>query len=253
MIIGVVSAKGGVGKTTFVSNVGMSLAYDFNKKVLLIDGNITTPTLGIHVGILSQEKTIHDVLNGIIDIRNATYIHPFGPHIIPASLSPTENYPNPDVLKEKLNGVTNSYDFIFIDGAAGIGREVIATLKASEEVIVVTNPEMTALISAAKVIKLARNLEVPIMGVVVNKVMGTKHEMKRLDIEEICEAKVIAEVPLDKKIPESIKSMTPVVVYDRNSPAAKAFKKIAAYISGGGIEEKESFWEKIKRFFSLRS
>jgi len=47
--------------------------------------------------------------------------------------------------------------------------------------------------------------------------------------------------------------MTPVVVYDRNSPAAKAFRKIAAYISGEGIEEKESFWEKIKRFFSLRS
>jgi MinD-like ATPase involved in chromosome partitioning or flagellar assembly len=91
------------------------------------------------------------------------------------------------------------------------------------------------------------------MGVIVNNVMGTKHEMKRLDIEEICEAKVIAEVPLDRKIPESIKNMMPVVVYDRNSPAAKAFRKIAAYISGEEIELKESFWGKIKRIFRLKS
>jgi flagellar biosynthesis protein FlhG len=78
MIISVVSAKGGVGKTTVVSNVSAALVKNFGRRVLVVDGNITTPTLGIHLGMLSQDKTLQDVLAGNINLTQAIYIHPCG-------------------------------------------------------------------------------------------------------------------------------------------------------------------------------
>ena len=250
MIISVVSAKGGVGKTTVVSNVGTALVKNFGKKVLVVDGNITTPTLGIHLGMLSQEKTLHDVLSGSVNLTQAIYIHPCGLHIIPASLSPTSEYPDPQTLKEKLEEIKNSYDVIFIDGAAGIGREVISAIKASDNVLIVTNPEMTSVLSAIKAIKISRSLGVPILGIVLNRATREKHELKVSDVEELCEAKVIATIPYDKKIPESIRRMTPVVLYDKNAKSVPAFNSLAAQIIGEELR-KEGFLDKLKRFLRL--
>lgn len=251
MIIGVISAKGGVGKTTVVSNVGALLVKEFGKKVLVIDGNITTPTLGIHLGILSQEKTLDDVLEGILDFHQATYIHPCGLHIVPASLYVRNGYPDPEKLKERLLEVKDSYDVILIDGAAGIGREVISTIQASDGVLVVTNPEMTSIVAAIKAIKIAKSLGIPILGITVNKATKEKHELKIPDIEELCETKVISTIPFDKKIPQSIKKMTPVVLYEGNSSSCSAFKSLAAHLIGEEYQ-KETFWKRLRRMFGLR-
>ncbi|MEM5855558.1 MAG: cell division ATPase MinD [Candidatus Aenigmatarchaeota archaeon] len=250
MIISVVSAKGGVGKTTVVSNLSVALVKNFGKKVLAIDGNITTPTLGIHLGMLSQEKTLHDVLNGSLNLNQAVYIHPSGLHVIPSSLSPSSEYPDPEILKEKLEIVKGVYDFVFIDGAAGIGREVIAAIKASDYVLIITNPEMTSVLSAIKAIKISKFLGVPILGIVINKATKGKHELKTQDVEELCEAKVLATIPYDKKIPESIRKMMPVVLYDKKAASSRAFNSLAAQIAG---EEKveESFLEKLKKIFKF--
>jgi septum site-determining protein MinD len=250
MIISVVSAKGGVGKTTVVSNVGTALVKNFGKRVLVVDGNITTPTLGVHLGMLSQEKTLHDVLAGNMNLTQAIYIHPCGLHIIPASLSPTSEYPDPQTLKEKLEEIKNSYDVIFIDGAAGIGREVISAIRASDNVLIVTNPEMTSVLSAIKAIKISRSLGIPILGVVLNRATREKHELRVSDVEELCEAKVIATIPYDKKIPESIRRMTPVVLYDKNAKSVPAFNSLAAQIIGEELR-KEGFFDKLKRLLRL--
>ena len=249
MIISIVSAKGGVGKTTLTANVASSLVRDFGKRVLAIDGNITTPSLGVHLGILSQEKTLDDVLEGSMKLYQAVYIHPCGLHVLPASLSPKTKYPDPEVLREKILEVKNAYDFILIDGAAGIGREVIAAITASDNAIVVTNPEMTSILAAIKIIKISQALNVQPIGLVVNKVSNERYELKKADIEEFCGVRVISTIPYDKKISESIKEMSPIVL-NHNSPSAKAFRELASLLVGEEFRE-ESFWERIKRIFRL--
>lgn len=250
MIIGVISAKGGVGKTTVVSNVGAILVKEFGKKVLVIDGNITTPTLGIHLGMLSQEKTLDDVLDGNLDFHQATYIHPCGLHIVPSSLSVRNRYPDPERLKERLTEVKDLYDVILIDGAAGIGREVIAVIQASDGVLIVTNPEMTSIVAAIKAIKISKSLGISPLGIVINKATKEKHELKISDIEELCETKVISTIPFDREILKSIKKMTPVVLCDGRAPSYPAFKSLAAYIIGKEYFA-ETFWDKFRRIFRL--
>jgi septum site-determining protein MinD len=185
-----------------------------------------------------------------VNLTQAIYIHPCGLHIIPASLSPTSEYPDPQTLKEKLEEIKNSYDVIFIDGAAGIGREVISAIKASDNVLIVTNPEMTSVLSAIKAIKISRSLGIPILGIVLNRATREKHELKVSDVEELCEAKIIATIPYDKKIPESIRRMTPVVLYDKNAKSVPAFNSLAAQIIGEELK-KERFLDKLKRLLRL--
>lgn len=247
MTIAIISAKGGVGKTTTTANVGIALVKTFSRRVLAIDGNITTPTLGIHMGILSQERTLDDVLKGEITMQKAVYIHPCGLHIIPSSLSPAAGYPDTDVLKEKIKEVKDAYDVVLIDGAAGIGKEVISAIKASDDVLVVTNPDMASIVSAIKVLKIARNLQASIIGLALNRVTGDKHELKVSEVEELCEARVVATIPYTREMLRSIRKMTPIMLQDEGSPASEAFKRLAGYLIGEDYKPKEKFYEKILR------
>ena len=61
--IGCLAAKGGVGKTTSSINLSAALGH-FGKSVILVDGNLTTPNVGIYLGVPIAPVTLHDVLRG---------------------------------------------------------------------------------------------------------------------------------------------------------------------------------------------
>ncbi|MBS3051549.1 MAG: P-loop NTPase, partial [Candidatus Aenigmarchaeota archaeon] len=69
-IIAVVSGKGGVGKTTMVANIGTALS-KLGKNVIILDANLTTPSLGMHLGVPLYPVTLHDVLKGRANIKDA--------------------------------------------------------------------------------------------------------------------------------------------------------------------------------------
>ena len=55
--IGIVSLKGGVGKTTVVAALGGALSR-LGKKTLVVDGNLSSPNLGLHLNIVNPERTL---------------------------------------------------------------------------------------------------------------------------------------------------------------------------------------------------
>ena len=59
--IGILSIKGGVGKTTTTVSLGAALAQQ-GKNVLLVDGNFSAPNLALHLGIVQPEISLYDVL-----------------------------------------------------------------------------------------------------------------------------------------------------------------------------------------------
>src|SRR3989338_3248141 len=88
-IITITSGKGGVGKTTTAINLGAALNA-FGKEVIIVDANLTTPNVGLHLGAPLVPVSLNHVLLGKADITDAIYEHASGTKIIPSSLSVKE-------------------------------------------------------------------------------------------------------------------------------------------------------------------
>jgi septum site-determining protein MinD len=231
-IIGVVSGKGGVGKTTLVSNLGAALVKR-GKNVIIIDGNVTTPNLSLHLGIPFYPVTLHDVLKKNIPIEAALYHHESGIKVIPASLSADAIK---DISLERLQNALLSLlgksDIIIIDAAAGLGKEALTTINVSDELIVITNPEIPAVTDALKTIKVAEDNGTRVLGVVVNRIKGLKHELSLSEIKSMLEVPIIAAVPEDLAVPRSIAKKMPVVHHKPHSRASLEFQRLASSLIG---------------------
>ncbi len=232
-IVGIVSAKGGVGKTTVTANLGASLA-QMGHDVVILDANLTTPNLGLHLGIPLFPVTLNDVLKGSAKIHDAMYEHESGLKIVPSGIS-IRDIRGADArdIPSALLDLLGSTDIILIDSAAGLGREALAAIEASDEVIIVTNPELTAVTDALKAIKLAQQLGTVIRGVVINRVSGKKHQLTRREIMTLLDdVDIIAEIPEDLSVQRAIANRTPVVQHKPRSRASEEMKKLAAHLVG---------------------
>jgi len=230
------SGKGGVGKTTLVSNLGAALTKK-GKSVIILDANISTPNLSLHLGIPFYPITLHDVLDGRYPIESAIYNHPSGLKVIPASLN-IESVKNGDMEKfEKvLLDLMGQAEIILVDSSPGLSKEALKAMSIADEIIVVTNPEIPALTDALRTIKIAEDNGVKVLGAVVNRVKGHKHEISISEIKTMLDVPILEVVPEDINIPRSIAKMKPVVHHKPRSRSSKKFHRIASKIIGEPVE-----------------
>lgn len=231
-VIAVASGKGGVGKTTVTSNLGSALT-EFGQRALVMDTNLTTPNLGFHLGVPLYPKTLHDVLKGEAYIDEAIYVHPSGLKVIPAGISMADlKSTNPKDLSKVVLDLVGDHDIVFLDSAAGLGREAVAGIESADELLVVTNPELPSVTDALKAIKLSEEMGTHVLGVVLNRVKGIKSELSVSDVESLLGYPVISQIPEDKTMIESLSAKSPIVAYAPNSPASVEMKKLAATLVG---------------------
>ena len=116
-ILGILSLKGGVGKTSSVVSIGSCLS-DLGKKVLLVDCNYSAPNLGMHLKIIDPKWTIHHVLKKKVHISEAIQkLEKFD--LISASMF-KEKLENPLMLGYHLGSLKNKYDFIILDSSPAL-------------------------------------------------------------------------------------------------------------------------------------
>ena len=84
-----ISGKGGVGKTSSSINLGAAFTY-FGKDTTIVDANLTTPNVGVHLGVPIVPINLNHVLQGKNHISEAVYLHPAGIKIVPAGISVDE-------------------------------------------------------------------------------------------------------------------------------------------------------------------
>jgi len=220
-VYAIISGKGGVGKTTSAINLGASLNH-LGEDVIIIDANLTTPNIGIHLGAPIVPVTLNHVLNNKARLEDAIYEHESGTKIIPASLSLKEtekiDYKKLSNITKRLKKISNH---ILIDSAAGLGEEARAAINASDEIIIITNPEMSAVTDALKTIKLAEEKNKPITGIILTRYTGNKYEMSISNIKDMLESPILGIIPEDDSIKES-QVMKNSVIYTHPRSRASA-------------------------------
>ena len=245
------SAKGGVGKTTIVSNLAAALT-DFGENTIAIDANLTTPNLGLHTGMHLAPRTLHHVLRGDYPIRYAIYPHPYGFKVIPASLRLSDIASvDPARLPEITFSLLGQANYILIDSAAGLGREALSALSSADEALLITNPNLPAVTDALKVLKIAQNTHIRTIGVVVNRIKGAEYELKKEEIEEMLGIPVIAQIPEDPNVERCIQQKKLLFELYPNSPAAIEIKRLAAYLTKRKFEPPAARESMISRLFKI--
>ena len=225
-IIGIMSGKGGVGKTTIALNLGLAM-HLFGDDITVVDGDIKNPNLGLYLGIYHYPATINDVLKGGAGINDARCRHDTGISIIPASLSST-SYVGLSKTKSLFNDMSGH---VIIDFAPGLGSDAMSFLDICDKILIVTNPNIPSVASTLRLINIIESQKKAILGVVINRT-GKSYEISREEIETVCPGKPVWEIPEDENIRKSAMLKTPVLDYRPYSAASIRFSKIAASIIG---------------------
>ena len=256
-VIVITSGKGGVGKTTTTANLGVGLAIR-GKKVVLIDTDTGLRNLDLLLGLERRiVYTLVDVAQkrvhyGQALVRHKKYTNLF---LLPTSQVADKDAVEPEKMLEIVQAMKNEFDYILIDCPAGIEQGYETAVIGADWAIVVTNPEISAVRDADRIIgKLqAANKKIKL---VVNRIRpqmvkdGTMLDMTSID--DILSLDCIGQVPDDDKVVDSANRGMPVVEW-KDSTAGAAYRDIVGRICGEEIPfkpfETESFWQRLKHVF----
>jgi len=240
-VISVTSGKGGVGKTHVVANLGLALARE-GKRVLVLDADVGLANLDVLLGLVPR-WTIQHVLNGGKRLSEILLDGPGGMKILPASSGLPEltalSEPQLLLLQDEIETLSQSFDVLLIDTAAGISSNVTFFAGAAHEIVVVVSPEPTSLTDAYATMKvLSRQQREHRFRVLVNM---AKHQreaqqvFRKLDVavERFLHLSLDAMgfIPLDDYVPLAVTQQRAVVDLFPQAPASRAFKRLAGEVA----------------------
>lgn len=221
--------KGGVGKTTLTSNLGVALAsYGID---VTLDADVSMANLELILGMEGKPVTLHDVLSGTADIEEAIYNGPGGIKVIPAGLSlyALQNI-KIDLLKEVVDSLLSITDILLIDAPAWLEEDALTAIDVSEELILVTTPEVPSISDALKTKRVADELGVETLGIVINRDRKDKTLLTSNEIEIILKAPVIASIPEDPEFSRSAAYSIPLILKNIKSTTYNSIMQLAANI-----------------------
>ncbi len=260
-VITVTSGKGGVGKTTTTANLAVALAAT-GSKVVCIDGDIGLRNLDVVLGL--ENRIVYDlvdVVEGRCRLRQAMIRDKRMPelYLIPAAQTRDKSAVSPSDMVHLCDELRPEFDYVLIDSPAGIERGFRNSIAPADRVIVVTNPEVSAVRDADRIIGLVEAEEKGPAKLVINRLnlaLVKRGDMLTADdILELLAIELIGIVPEDENVVVSTNRGQPVALDDKTR-AGKAFVNIARRIKGEQVpfmdmEEKDGFFSKLSKM--LRS
>ena len=261
-LITVTSGKGGVGKSNFVVNLAIVLQ-NKGKKVLIFDADLGMGNDDVLMGIYPKHN-IFDIIYNDLEIKDIIIEGTNGVSLIPAgsALSKAQELEESDkkIFLEKLDTL-DEYDYILMDTGAGVNKDVLSFIAASEELIIITTPEPTSLTDGYSLIKAIDHYKLKTNAkIIVNKAF-TKEEgeetYNRFDRAVSKFLKINIEylgcILDDKKLVQSVRQQKPFVVLYPNCDASKDIENIAMKLIGQEIKSVNGAKGLFKRLFNIFS
>lgn len=256
-VVTITSGKGGVGKTTATANIGAALAAD-RQKVVCIDADIGLRNLDVVLGL--ENRIVYDlvdVVEGRCRLRQALIRDKRLPELflIPAAQTRDKSAVSPSDMVRLCDELRQEYDYILIDSPAGIERGFRNAVAPADIVVVVTNPEVSAVRDADRIIGLIEAEEKGPARLVINRIkprMVRRGEMLSVDdVMELLAVELVGMVPDDEVVVTSTNRGMPVAL-DGKSRAGQAFRNIARRIRGEQVpfmdlDDEGGFLERLVR------
>jgi septum site-determining protein MinD len=261
-VITVTSGKGGVGKTTVSANLATALAMR-GRKVTALDADIGLRNLDIVLGL--ENRIVYDlvdVVEGRCRLRQAMIKDKRHPelYLIPAAQTRDKSAVSPSDMVLVCNELRQEMDYIIIDSPAGIERGFRNAIAPTDQVLIVTNPEVSAVRDADRIIGLIEAEEKGPGRLIVNRVkpaMVSRGDMLSIeDIIDILAIQLIGVIPEDEHILIGSNQGTPVAMNGSNgASASQAFRNIASRLEGNDVpfmelKAKNSFFDKLSSLFN---
>ncbi|HIE29319.1 TPA: MinD/ParA family protein, partial [Candidatus Poribacteria bacterium] len=257
--IAVTSGKGGVGKTSVVTNLGLLCAI-WGYRVAIFDADLSLANVDVLLGVRPHYNLSH-VISGEKELSDILAQGPNGIVLIPAScgIESLANLTSTQMerLLNDLEQFTRSMDFLFIDTGAGVSNNVLPFVLAAGEVIIVTTPEPTAITDAYAMIKIITQRRrminedgqsLKLLINMVNSSMEAEDVMERIKlvIKRFLDTTVEfgGYILKDERVGEAIMTQNPLVLSSPQSKASKCIFKIAKQIADKRPQDKRT-----KNFF----
>ncbi len=258
--ISVTSGKGGVGKTTLISNLALALAAQGNR-VLVLDGDLGMANVDVMFG-LRVTRTLEAVLAGecelpdiIVEVAPNVFLIPGGSGVYGLqNLSIHQK----KMLLDQVSELNDRYDYMLIDTASGIDDNVLYLNSAAQETLVVVTAEPASLTDAYALIKvLNKKLNEQKFSIVANMVQDESEALaiyRRLsDVANrfLCVSlDYKGFIPNDSNLRLATKAQQLVVRSQPRAPSSYAIQMLCEKISHsnglaaikGGMQ---FFWEQI--------
>jgi septum site-determining protein MinD len=236
-VITVASGKGGVGKTTTVANIGVALALH-GQKVTCIDGDIGLRNLDVVLGL--ENRIVYDlvdVIEGRCRLRQAMIRDKRLPelYLIPAAQTRDKTAVSPTDMVRLCDELRQEVDWIIIDSPAGIERGFKNAIAAADRVLVMTNPEVSAVRDADRVIGILDSEEKGPAGLIINRIdpaMVRRGDMLSIeDVLDLLAVELVGIIPEDGNVIVASNKGQPLAL-DGKSKAGLAFQNIARRLMG---------------------
>lgn len=238
-IVAVTSGKGGVGKTSLVVNMGLTLA-QAGYRTVIIDADLGLSNVEVLLGIIPP-YSIYDILFGQKTMEDILASGPFNLKIAAGGTGFQELANLDQQSRERLINALSFFqdksDFILIDTGAGISRNVLGFVAAAEEVVVILTPEPTSLTDAYILIKVLAKFQVhERVFLVVNQTRDEREATLTAEKIAFVTNKFLPNMQLnylgfiftESIVSEAVKNQNPFVLM---YPASQATKSVAQITS----------------------
>ncbi len=260
--IAVASGKGGVGKSNIALNLSILLSAAGNR-VALVDADLGLANLDVLLDVEVRANLSH-VIAGKRRLEEVIIDLPSGVQFIPgasgiAQLANLSEFQRAQLMKDLAN-LESENDIIVVDCGAGISRDVLQLATSTDNVLIVTAPEPTAITDAYALIKVMQrqgyqgNISLLVNNAVDRQEARATFQRVSSVARQFLDVRILdaGHVLADPKVREAVRRRQPFVLAFPRCPASRCLAALANKLSAGSwlVGQKEGFFRRVANWFA---